>query len=221
MLYPELLMQQHAQSISLNEEVAMKKRKGMLLPLVVVIVAFIMILGGVGLSVATSGQKQSYGNLGNMQAYYLSRAGIEMGLGFLYSPSDLTNTHSANWFQKATTDSIANLENALNARTNNTAQELEVYITATGEGKNRKVTDSKIYVVGSPGIRDGEKFGNISVSVNLEKPSSGTADKNKCFYRIVSNATFEGKYGVVESYSMTMKVSILNEFDRDLRLGGA
>ncbi|MDO4712025.1 MAG: hypothetical protein Q4A75_08605 [Peptostreptococcaceae bacterium] len=200
----------------------MKKRKGMLLPLVVVVVAFIMILGGVGLSVASSGQKQSYGNLGSMQAYYMARAGIEMGIGFLYSPSDLANQHSANWFQKGkSSQPITTIENELRARTNDTPQELEVYVTSTGQGKNRQLTDSKIYAVGSADPRVGEKLGDISVTVTLEKPSTGTPKKKECFYRIVSTATFQNKYGVAESYSMTMRVSLVNEFDRDLRLGGA
>lgn len=199
----------------------MKKRKGVLLPLVIVISLFIMILGGIGLTIGTSGQKQSYGNMKNMQAYYLARAGIEMGMGFLYSPSDLNNSLSDTWFEKAnSSQTLQQIENELRARTGDLPQNLEVFVTTTGSGDTRVITDSNIYSAGSTVPRQGEKFGDISVTVSIEQPTTGTATKRNSFYRIVSQASIQEPNGRVQTYSMTMKVSMQNEFDRDLRLGG-
>lgn len=192
------------------------KRKGSLLPIVIIISIFIFLLGGVAISLANSGQKVAVGNSTKMRSYYLSKAGIEMGLAFLYSPANPSRPNDNNWFEMGsnsnTTVTVQDIENALNARLQPTNEEIfSIYLETTGEGNAHKVNKVNIVKKGSAAV--GTYLGDVRIKIELIKNG---LKKDDCYYKITSLAELDSTDIVNAEHILTMEVSITNEFDRKL-----
>lgn len=193
-----------------------RKRKGSLLPIVIIISIFIFLLGGVAISLANSGQKVAVGNSTKMRSYYLSKAGIEMGLAFLYSPANPSRPNDNNWFEMGSnsngTVSVQDIENALSVRLQPTNEEtFSVYLETTGEGNAHKVNKTNIVKKGSSST--GTYLGDVTIRIEFIK--KGTT-KDDCYYKITSSAELDSADTVNSEHILTMEVNIANEFDRKL-----
>lgn len=205
-----------------------KKRKGMMLPLIIVISVFIMGLGAVLLTISGTGRSQSYANIEKMQSYNLAKAGIEMGMAFLYSPSQPGNPNSANWFENAKKgkdfdqilDELKSATNPIGTSSSNT-EEVEVYLKTKEVAGNREIESAHIYKRSdTTTIREGYHFGDIVITISLVDKGEPKAKKlDESVYQIISTATLIKDKGptVNTRHQMTMEVSVLNEFDRTIR----
>ncbi|MDO5095503.1 MAG: hypothetical protein Q4D65_03000 [Peptostreptococcaceae bacterium] len=192
------------------------KRKGSLLPLIVVISVFVMFVGGVAISLANSGQKVAFGNSVKMQSYYLSKAGIEMGLAFLYAPADPTKPNDNNWFEMGSADNsaftVALIRNALSTRLQPSNEEnFSVYLESTGKGNAHVVTKTNIVKKGNTAA--GTYLGDIKVKIEFVQNGN---KKEDCYYKIISTSKLNDNDSVNSEHILTMEVNISNEFDRKL-----
>lgn len=193
-----------------------RKRQGMILPLTIAVTVFILLIGAVVISIASSSHKVAYGNMMKMQSYYLAKAGIEMGNAFLYTPSNTSNPNSNNWFELGSTINteakFAAINNQLNNRTKNGKAEIkEIYIETNGDGSK----ETYLYTKNQSGVRKGSKLGEIQVEIQLID-TEGKGQAKDCIYRIISTGQLSRYNNVNSNYEMKLDVRVTNEFDKKI-----
>lgn len=193
----------------------MRQRKGFALPLVITMIAFILLLGGLAVSVANSTHKISYGNIKKNQAFYLAKAGTEIGYGFLDSPinTGLDPGRGMTWFNVSapsyTVKTINQVRTDLEARIRS-SQTIQVYFDTSNPNAKPVFVGG-----GSSGVVSGTHIANIDLTITLVSADGSALTKDNAVYRIVSKATL---INTVESVNneRTVRLDVRgsNKFDR-------
>lgn len=197
----------------------MKKRRGFALPLVVTIFAFIVLLGGLAISVANSTHKISYGNIQKTQAFYLAKAGTEIGYGFLDSPIDpalSVDSGGRTWFDLSdainASNSISNIKAEFDSKVGTKIQSYDVFIEKSG------TTESLVFKPSVPSpvdVGNQHYYGTVGITISLVPAVAGTPlEKNTAVYQITSNATLKNANAVNSTHKMTLTVRAANKFDK-------
>lgn len=194
----------------------MKSRKGFALPLVIVLVAFMMLLGALAINVANSTHKISYGNIKKNQSFYLAKAGLEIGYGFLDSPIDpsLSPGTGETWFNRTspqyTLATISQVHTDFVARTSQ-VQSISVFVDPTVPNA------SPVFVTGGGSAPAGHiHVGDIQLQIELRPAVNGSPlVKDQAIFRITSTATLASTISSInDTHRMTMDVRATNKFDR-------
>lgn len=194
-------------------------RKGVVLPHIIMIMLFIFTLGLVYLAIANANMSLANNNEDRSKSYYLARAGLEMGTAFLYAPFDASiSGGNRSWFEMGASsdvsDNISNIRGRLNVKTGGSASEKDVYIKYSMSGATQTIDSLVFTKTGSLPTGSGfEKFGTISVRVEVVNTSTTSSEKSDHVYRIISVGRLEGKSGVNSTYTLTKDIEVTNEYN--------